>query len=272
MTRIGQGRTLAVAAVSFLLMGVLPAVAATLQSHQARYRLTPTAVTMPGAVSARDGILVIRVEERCNDWLVYSKLQITMNMENGNELTVSSTSTLEEAKDSTSLVFDSEILFNGNMVQSHAGIARTPEAGAAGTIEFTENTSNGDTATLPAGAYFPVATYWRTVDRIADGEKVLDYLMFDGSGSTPLRATDVIAGAPKNRPSAEIDGAGLITDTGWRVITSFFDIDATDAPPTSTNIFELYDSGVTGWIKYDIGLVEVDGDMVALEKLPAPTC
>ncbi len=273
MTTAGKrGQALAAAAVSLLLTGALPAAAASLQSHQARYQLNPTVLNLPGAVSANDGILVIRVEERCTDWLIYSKLQITMNMESGNDLTISSTSTLEEAKDSTSLVFDSEILFNGNTVQSHAGIARTPGEGKAGTVEFTESSDGVTTAALPEGTYFPVATYWRTLARIDAGEKVIDYMMFDGSGSQPTRATDVVAGAPKHRPDAAVVDTGLITGTGWRVITSFFDLEQMDAPPTSTNVFELYDSGVTGWVKYDIGLVEVDGVMTALERLPAPSC
>lgn len=263
--------TMAIAASVFL-TGVAPAFATSLQSHQAQYRLTPTELKMAGAVGASEGLLLIRIEERCTDWLIFSQLQITMKMENGSDLTLTSVSALEESKDSTELTFDSEIRFNDNQVEKNVGVARVPEAGAAGEIELRDAVGGTVTAPLPAGTYFPVATYWRSIGRIVAGEKVIDYVMYDGSGTTPVRATDVITGDPKNAPNPDIGDADLITDKGWRIITSFFDIDATDAQPTSTNIFEIYDNGVTGWVKYDIGLVEVDGVLTAIEALPDPVC
>ena len=265
-------RLLASATAALLFASAPVSLAASLQPHQAQYRLTPTELKMPGAVGASEGVLLIRIEERCTDWLIFSQLQITMQMENGSDLTLVSVSALEESKDSTELTFDTEIRFNGNQVEKHTGVARVPEAGSAGEIEL-QQTENGTTVVpLQKGAFFPVETYRRSLDRITAGEIVLDYIMFDGSSAVPIRATDVVAGDPKNMPDASIGDVGLVSGKGWRVITSFFDIEATDAPPTSTNIFEIYDNGVTGWVKYDIGLVEVNGELTALETLPAPSC
>lgn len=272
MTVLNGLRTAAALAASLFLTGTAPALASSLQSHQAQYRLIPTELKMQGAVSASEGLLLIRIEERCTDWVIYSQLQITMQMENGSDLTLLSVSSLEETKDSTELVFDSEIQFNGNQVEKNVGVARVPEAGAAGEIVLQQFGSGSTIVPLPKGTYFPVATYWRSLGKFLAGEKVLDYVMYDGSGTAPVRATDIVTGDPKHAPSAEISKTGLITDKGWRIITSFFDIEATDAVPTSTNTFEVYDNGVTGWVKYDIGLLEVDGELTALEALPPPSC
>jgi len=251
-------------------LGLAPAVeAASLQPHQAQYHLAAKRVKMRGAVGATDGLFVMRLQRRCTDWVLLSRLSIGVDLNGDRRVRFESVSSVEESLDGHALEFESETRVNDQLVDTLEGVARLePEGGGVAEISVPEDRR----VRLPAGTMFPVDAFEDTIKRIAGGERFINYILFDGSGPEPMRGSDVVIGPAKPLETAPDGDTGLIEGQGWRVVTSFYEMDATDTPPAVTNVADAYRNGVASRLMLDLGVIEVEGTLTSVQALPMPEC
>ena len=108
--------------------------------------------------------------------------------------------------------------------------------------------------------------------RLLEGEKIVNYVLFDGSNPEPIRGSDVVLGEARSLDTAPAGDAGLIGGKSWQVITSFYSIDATDSQPLVSNRADVYVSGITTRLSLDVGLAVMEGTLTRLQELPPPQC
>ena len=107
---------------------------------------------------------------------------------------------------------------------------------------------------------------------VAAGEKVLNYVLFDGGSRDAVRGVDFVTG-PADPPDVTPEGdADLLAGPAWRVVSSYYDIKATDAEPQSTNTTDVYRNGVTSSLLIDFGIATVQGTLMSVTALPEPDC
>lgn len=126
--------------------------------------------------------------------------------------------------------------------------------------------------TLPKGTQFPVGAFRSTVKRLLAGEKIVDYVLFDGSTPEPIRGSDVVLGEAKALDIPPAGDPDLIGGKSWQIVTSFFSMEATDTQPLVSNTADVYINGITTRLSLDIGLAVTEGTLILLQELPQPTC
>ncbi len=274
--RFGRGRGALLTALVLFCAGAAPVGASALdplQPHQAQYRLDVMEVGIPGAEAVGPGVYTLRVQRRCQDWVLLTQLDLSLGMENGQTLTISSIGSNEEALDGSRLRFDSTLRMNDTVVEALKGQAVLRDGsngGSAGEVVF-----EGDepvVVPLPPDAQFPVAAFRDTMEGVAAGERVVNYVLFDGSSRDAVRGVDFVTG-PADPPAVTPQGdAELLTGPAWRVVSSYYDIKATDAEPQATNTIDVYRNGVTSSLLIDLGVATVQGTLMSVTALPEPDC
>lgn len=240
-----------------------------LQPHQAVYDLSLTEVRMPGASSAGAGSFVVRLQKRCEDWVLLTQLQIGMVLENGAPLDIQSISASEESMDGRQLVFESELRMNDRLFDSLAGTATLADDGT-GTVNI--EIPEESTVALPRGTQFPIGAFHSTMARVIAGDKVIEYTLFDGSSPTAIKGTDIVAGTPEPLDQPPSGDADLLAGQAHRIVSSYFDMTATDAEPMSSNTSDVLENGITTRILLDIGMAEAEGVLTSIAALPEPEC
>lgn len=240
-----------------------------LQPHQAHYRLETTEVRMPGAGASLPGEFIVRLQKRCTGWVLLTQLTLGLEVSNGQILEIQSIGAAEEALDGTSMTFESSLRMNNELIEALKGqAALNPD----GTGTVTVSQPEAETLPLPKGTIFSVSAFHETVGKILAGEKIVNYILFDGSTPEPIRGTDVVVGPAKPMETLPEGDTDLISGQGWQVVTSFYGINDTDSHPLVTNTAHVYANGVTTRISLDIGLAVTEGTLTLLQALPEPSC
>ena len=242
---------------------------AVLQPHQAHYRLETTEVRMPGAGPSLPGEFIVRLQKRCTDWVLLTQLSLGLDVANGQTLEIQSIGAAEESLDGRRMTFESELRMNNQVIEALEGTAQL-EADGSGTVALT--VPEAQTLTLPKGTVFSVSAFHETVGKILAGEKIVNYILFDGSTPEPIRGTDVVVGPAKPMEEPPEGDAELIARPGWQVVTSFYGLNDTDSQPLVTNTAHVYANGITTHISLDIGLALTEGTLTLLQALPEPSC
>lgn len=240
-----------------------------LQPHQAHYQLDITELRMPGAVGGRPGEFIVRLQKRCTDWVLLTQLSMGLEMENGDLLEIASTGAAEESLDGREMSFHSELRMNDSVIEILDGTAVRSEDGS-GTVTLTAP-SHTEIA-LPKGTQFPISAFQSTVTRLLAGEKIVDYVLFDGSTPEPIRGSDFVLGDARPLDVLPDGNADLIGGKSWQILTSFFALDSTDSRPLVSNTADVYINGITTRLSLDIGLAVTDGTLTLLQELPQPEC
>lgn len=247
----------------------IAATAAKLQPHQAHYQLETTEIRMPGATAALPGQFIVRLQKRCTGWVLLTQLSLGLEVQNGQILEIQSIGAAEESLDGKTLVFESELRMNDEIIEALKGTAAR-NADGSGTVNITE--PSPQSLPLPKGTIFSVSAFHDTVGKILAGEKIVNYILFDGSTPEPIRGTDVVVGPAKPIETPPEGDADLIGGPGWQVVTSFFGLNDTDSHPLVTNTAHVYANGITTQITLDIGLAVTEGNLTLLQALPEPAC
>ena len=240
-----------------------------LQPHQAHYRLETTEVRMPGAGASFPGEFIVRLQKRCTDWVLLTQLTVGLEVANGQILEIQSIGAAEESLDGRNMTFESELRMNNEVIEALQGSAQL-NADGSGTVNITRPANQ--TLPLPKGTVFSVTAFHETVGKILAGEKIVNYILFDGSTPEPIRGTDVVVGPAKPMETPPEGDAGLITGPGWQVVTSFYGLNDTDSQPLVTNTAHVHANGVTTRISLDIGLAVTEGTLTLVQALPEPAC
>lgn len=245
------------------------AASVTLQPHQAHYRLETTEVRMPGAGASLPGEFIVRLQKRCNGWVLLTQLTLGLEVSNGRILEIESIGAAEESLDGRAMSFESKLRMNNELIESLKGTAAL-NADGTGVVNIT--VPEAQTLPLPKGTIFSVSAFHDTVGKILAGEKIVNYILFDGSTPEPIRGTDVVVGPAKPMDEPPEGDADLIEGPGWQVVTSFYGLNDTDAHPLVTNTAHVFANGITTRISLDIGLAVTDGTLTLLQALPEPSC
>ncbi len=240
-----------------------------LQPHQAHYRLDLTELRLPGAVGGTTGQFIVRLQKRCTDWVLLTQLSMGLEMESGEILEIASTGAAEESLDGRTMTFESELRMNDSVIEVLQGTAMR-ETDGSGTVDLT--VPSPTQIELPKGTQFPVGAFRSTVKRLMAGEKIVDYVLFDGSTPEPIRGSDVVLGEARALDAPPEGDPGLIGGQSWQIVTSFFSLEATDTQPLVSNTADVYLSGITTRLSLDIGLAVTEGTLTLLQELPQPTC
>lgn len=240
-----------------------------LQPHQAHYRLETTEVRMPSATAALPGEFIVRLQKRCTDWVLLTQLSLGLEVSNGQILEIQSIGAAEESLDGRRMTFESELRMNNEVIEALKGTAELNEDGS-GTVDVTA--PGPQTLPLPKGTIFSVSAFHETVKKILAGEKIVNYILFDGSTPEPIRGTDVVVGPAKPMETPPKGDVDLIDGPGWQVVTSFYGLNDQDAQPLVTNTAHVYANGITTWISLDIGLAVTEGNLTSIQALPEPSC
>lgn len=266
-----RGRLTAAVTCSLLtaFVGLSTAHAVDLQPHQAHYRLDIKELRMPGAVGGTPGQFIVRLQKRCTDWVLLTQLSMGLQMETGDVLEIASTGAAEESLDGRTMSFQSELRMNDELIEVLQGAAIRGEDGS-GTVNITEPSVS--TISLPKGTQFPVSAFQSTVARLLAGEKIVDYVLFDGSTPEPIRGSDLVLGAARPLDTPPDGDNNLIDGQSWKIVTSFYAMEATDSQPLVSNTADVYINGITTRLSLDIGLAVTDGTLTLLQELPQPKC
>jgi len=240
-----------------------------LQPHQAHYRLETTEVRMPGAGASLPGEFIVRLQKRCTGWVLLTQLTLGLEVANGQILEIQSIGAAEESLDGRAMNFESTLRMNNELIESLKGNAQLNPDGS-GIVNVTE--PGPKTLPLPKDTIFSVSAFHETVGKIMAGEKIVNYILFDGSTPEPIRGTDVVVGPAKPMETPPEGDADLIAGPGWQVITSFYGLNDTDSQPLVTNTAHVYANGITTRISLDIGLAVTEGTLTLLQALPEPSC
>ncbi len=259
----------AMAAVAF---GALPTHASEdLVPHEALYVLSLDEVKLGEDAQGGDGQFLLRVERKCESWVLVSRLEFTLDLGGGRTLEIESSGTTEETLDGRSLRFTQEKRLNGQMIEQFKGRAALPGEGEEGIALF--DVPPDLRLTLPGETLFPVASAVQTIANYKKGEKFQSYLLFTGDAiEGPHLVTEIVTGTvDRIQHDAEGDTA-LLEGGGWRVIVSFFDFGAQDAEPTAIQRGEVLANGLIPNFTIDMGAIEAGARLVSVRELGEPKC
>jgi len=260
-------------ALSVLVLLPNPLLAAGLAAHEALYELSVGRVKYGAATESGSGQFLLRVQRRCDGWLLVTRMDFDIVSAGGREIQMESSSSVEESLDGRSMRFTQESRINGEIVDELVGRAVLPPAdsGATGRVLFDK--PEGVRLDLPPETMFPIsATAW-SIEEYRKGRKVVSYMIFDGgSADGPYVLSDVVTGDLQPLEELPQGDTALLAGIGWRVIASFFKFGAADAEPLFTQSGEIYENGVITKATLDLGVLEAEARLARLRALPAPSC
>lgn len=240
------------------------ALAQGLAPHVARYELLLEESRLPGNISTAGGQFLLRVERRCDEWLVFSQLDFRIETSEQAAMHIHSLSGTEEALNADRMDFRSEVRVNKNVVEAYSGRVENDQ--------LTLNTPERKQVNLGKGIYFPLGATRHSLERIAKGDTHFSYKLYDGNGTEAMRVTDLVAGTPKPLAHPPQGDHGLLSGRQWRIVTSFFPLEEADVEPLNVSTADIYANGVTSRLTIDAGVMKASGRLTHIEALPEPSC
>ena len=241
----------------------------TLLSHRAHYDLTLTTTKIPGANLAGPGLMIFEIAKTCTAWKLQMGMTFKLDLADGKAIQLDSKTKLVESHDGRQLAFAASTRLYGKPIQDFAGTAETTPHGD-GRVVMTR--PEAKTAQLPRGIRFPIAAYHVMLAEFRAGKRSVEHVVFPGNPPAPMLETDLFLGATRPLAVAPHGDAALIRGESWRIASSLFALDATDAPPIATTVWDLYETGVSSAVELIIGLGTFAGARSSVEELPEPTC
>lgn len=259
--------------IAALIILTVSPIAATAQDktvvpHTARYDVGLLEARM-GDIAAANGTMEIELTRGCDAWALNTELTLNTNQADGTGFDLGVVSASQEAVDGTWYTFDSRVYVGGQLQEVHQGRAELDETGRGEAVfEQPQNM----VLPLEAGTTFPIAATLKSLGSLFnDGARIANYVIFDGSGPTALRATDIVAGTPAPTLEGLSDPADLTEGTAKRIVTTFFDMSRTDSEPVLTYIVDMLPNGLTTRLTIDLGFMVTEArliDVVANEPAP----
>lgn len=236
--------------------------------HTARYDVSLLEARM-GDIAAANGTMEIELSRGCDAWALNTELTLNTNQADGTGFDLGVVSASQEASDGSWYTFESRVFVGGELQDFHKGRAELDEAGRG---EAVFEQPQAMVLPLKSGTKFPIAATLESLGLLFnDGVRISNYVIFDGSGPTALRATDIVAGKPDPTLEGLSDPAGLTNGEAKRIVTTFFDMTQTDSEPTLTYIVDMLPNGVTTRLTIDLGFMVTEArliDVVANEPVP----
>ena len=236
--------------------------------HSARYRLSLLETRM-GDISSFTGLMRFDVIRTCQDWTTESELHMVADMDGAASFNLTVDHKAHEALDGSWLAFESTAdTPNGKEV-----IAGRAERRPDGSVVANFTAPKNGTLALPPETRFPIDTIQWNLDALwGKNQRLLTYILFDGSDPFAWRATDLVAGKPV-APRADVsDPNGLLVGQMKRIVSALFEVGKQDSEPTTTYISDTLPNGVIVRMTIDIGVMVAEAELVEVLAVPEPGC
>lgn len=257
-----------IAAVVLGMLGCILSITATAQEivpHVARYQLAVEQIRMPGIVGTSGGDLIIRLERRCKDWALFSRMEFTLHGGGGETVRMESLSGLQEGLEGGSLRFRTEQRVNGQVIDELAGEV----SGSHVTFSKPEDAMAKE---LPAKVLLPVQSMKLTLKQLADRSKIRTYKFFGGDDQDAVRVSDLWLGDGMPLERAPAGNSELVSGDAARMVSSFFPLSSADSEPIFVSTYDILTNGVVTRLSLDGEALVAKGTLTHLEKLSSPEC
>jgi hypothetical protein len=259
------------AAIFCLILAPLPAAGqeVSITPHSARY-IIQLLETRMGDIASADGAMEISLSRDCDAWTLTTALSLSSAQQDGASFDLRVDSDSREALDGRWFEFDSQVVVGGQVQEAYRGRA---EIDADGRGEAVYERPREMSVALDQGTQFPIGATSKSLTALfEEGARISNYVLFDGSGETAIRATDLVAGTPDPTLDGLSDPDGLTTTIAKRVVTTFFDMTRTDSEPTMTYIVDILPNGVTTRLTIDLGFMVTEARLIEITLNEPDAC
>lgn len=237
-------------------------------AHEASYELV--LLETDGAVESDvEGLYLVRIDGTCETNRISTYLDLRLSNLNGAPATVEDTYSITESRAADWLVFSSRQTVNGRVVQHLEGKAIKTQDG--GRVEFSAP-PDAPPVSLPHRAVFPFEAIEGTMRGLEAGAKSVNQVMFDPTVGDSVRVVDLFIGSAEGLSAPPSGDVALLEGKARRTVTTFYDLEATDAPPMTTAIVDILPNGVSPRAVFDMGPVQVLAELRSIRKLDVPAC
>jgi hypothetical protein len=271
MKPFGKACRVGVAAGLLFVAGTGLASSATMIPHRATYTLSSAPGAKKKDADVVDGLMVFELSDDCDGHTMTDRMVIILSGEGGNEITLESQYSAWESKDGVRFRFLSTFRLDGREIETIRGSAKLDEPGGPGVVTYVS--PEPKQMELPKGTLFPVRAGVESLTRIANGERQLSYILFDGSGTDGANfATDFVVDRPMPIPGKPEGAVSLLDSPSWRVRTAVFDLNDETAPPITELDGQTHANGVISGFTLESDSFVALATLKKLEALPESGC
>lgn len=251
-------------------LAAMPAAVAAegLMPHQAIYELSlPKAGESGSAVVGASGRMFFRQERTCDSWLVANRLQVVLNLANGETTGLETDQQFVEALDGDRMTFRVSQRMADTQVALSGEAARQPDGGILATFQRPQ----GAAFEMPAGTLFPMAHTKALIAAAEAGQQQHTAFVFDGSLPEMFEISSFVLGQSDHPFPADPSGA-VAEDPAWRIRIAYFQASKAETQPSTEMSMILYGNGVTADVVLDLDGIALAATPRSFKRLPEPDC
>lgn len=217
-----------------------------------------------------DGMLIFEWLDTCDGWQVNQRAKLRLSGDKG-ETDFEWRQITWEAKDGHSYRYQSQEFQDGQKAEQRQGEVSLDTKGVP---QLTMAAPEQSQAALPTGTLLPTAHSLRLLKAAAAGENYISANVFDGTVSDTPMEIGAALGPAEPQWQDQAKQFPPLANVASRVIDlAFFlkDNDAAGMPDFEQSV-RLYDNGVIGRMSFPFAGVDMVGDLVKLDAVPATKC
>jgi len=243
-----------------------------LAPHRAVYDVALKDASDRSGITGMDGRIVYEFRGSvCDGYTTNFRFVTRIRSASGDRLTDQQTSTYEDSA-GNNFRFVTKSFVDEKLDRELSGSAARKDDALVVTLKKPE-----DAEIVLAPAMFPTAHMVDLLERAADGERIYETKIFDGSeDGDRVMTTTIILGPEKTGVEGDGQNAGPLKDDPYRNVSiSYFDEESDadgEALPEYQISFKLYDNGVTRDLVMDYGDFALTGALTQIEMLPQESC
>lgn len=265
--RIGGNMGLAAACLTLGMAGSGAAVAK-LVPHEARYDISLESIQVEGVPLEAGGVMAVRLTRDCQKWELIQEMQFSVGLEGASPIELHIQIKMLEGLDGRRMEFSGWQKNNGRDIVKLRGRAVMDREGNGGVARFTH--PEATEWSLPAPTKLMVSARQDLLDALAAGETAPQSIAFEIQGLSEV--TRVSPGKGIGAKALQTAGAALLKEPSWTVERAIYFEEIARNEPAMYETLQIHANGVVSKFWYDYRDMVVAGELVALEKLPEPTC
>lgn len=250
--------------------GAVSAQATEVMPHKAVYSLHNRESVGGDDNLSADGMMVFEWLDTCDGWQVNQRAKLRLSGDRG-ETDFEWRQITWEAKDGHNYRYQSQEFQDGQKGEQRQGEVSLDDKGVP---QLTMSAPEQSQSALPADILLPTAHSLHLLKAAAAGETYVSATVFDGTVSeTPMQVGAAITPAMPPLPDQEKEFP-LLAKVPSRVVDLAFFLKDNDPSgmPDFEQSMRLYDNGVIGHMSFPFAGVDMVGELVKLDAVPAGKC
>jgi hypothetical protein len=244
------------------------AVAAELVSHEARYDIVLESIQSEGFPLEAGGVMAVRLTRDCQKWELIQEMQFSVGMEGAAPIELHVQIKMLEGLDGSRMEFTGWQKSNGRDTVKLRGRARMNRNGDGGVAEFSHPEQTA--WNLPSPTRLMVSARRDLLEALSAGEAAPQSIAFEIQGVSEV--TRVSPGKGVGTTALQTAGAALLKERSWTVDRAIYFEEIAHNEPAMYETLQIHANGVVSKFWHDYRNMVIEGELVALEKLPEPTC